>query len=201
MEMKINYNINKYKVLEENVLDVDGNVIHENDYCEYTNGKGEIRRARVKCVEDHDCHHTEFAFIYKKGGYKKEDGTTGTTKKATGNNFITVTSYEHSSYWDRVEDCTNIKVIKNEDADVEVINVVTCDGKPACAFYPVTRLKVIDILKPKLLNCGFTVEEHSQGFLVNNKYIVASGKRKWRVKGRNKWYWYKDVESLKKYFD
>lgn len=43
---------------------------------------------------------------------------------------------------------------------------------------------------------GCSVEPHSQGLLINGKYIVAISKRKWRSTGRNIWYWYKTVEDL-----
>lgn len=85
---------------------------------------------------------------------------------------------------DFAEDCICVRVIdKNEKPNDEMMKTV-----------------VIDKLKVELSRHGFKVEEDVHGFLVNDKYIVAYEKKKWRVKGRNKWYWYKDVESLSKYF-
>ena len=57
------------------------------------------------------------------------------------------------------------------------------------------------LLCKELLECGFEVEEHMHGYLINKKFIVATNKRKWRVDGKNKWYWYSTPESLKKYFN
>ena len=51
----------------------------------------------------------------------------------------------------------------------------------------------------ELLECGFEVEDHISGLLINKKMIVATNKRKWRMLGKNKWYWYSNATSLKKY--
>jgi len=32
--------------------------------------------------------------------------------------------------------------------------------------------------------------------LINNKYIASLSSGKWRVKGKNKWYWYKTPQQL-----
>jgi len=32
--------------------------------------------------------------------------------------------------------------------------------------------------------------------LINNKYIASLSNNKWRVKGKNKWYWYKNPQQL-----
>ena len=32
--------------------------------------------------------------------------------------------------------------------------------------------------------------------LINNKYIASLSNNKWRVKGKNKWYWYKTPQQL-----
>jgi hypothetical protein len=32
--------------------------------------------------------------------------------------------------------------------------------------------------------------------LINNKYIASLSSGKWRVKGKNKWYWYKNPQQL-----
>jgi hypothetical protein len=149
--MRISYNHNRYKVSQKPVKDINRNIIYENDYCEYTNKKGEIKKGRIKCVFDHDFHFTQFAFI-SDGRYP-------------------------------VEDCSNIKVLEKGGGTVIA-----------------TKIEVADILRSELLNCGFTIEECAHGFLVNSKYIVASKEKKWRTKGKNKWYRYKNIESLKNIF-
>lgn len=57
-------------------------------------------------------------------------------------------------------------------------------------------------LKAKqLLEEGWEIREHAHGYLVNNKFIVAAQQNKWRVNGKNKWYWHGKISSLHKYFD
>ena len=41
-----------------------------------------------------------------------------------------------------------------------------------------------------------SIEEIHHGVLVNGKYIIAIRKNKWKVKGKNKWYWYKNLNHL-----
>lgn len=48
----------------------------------------------------------------------------------------------------------------------------------------------------ELLKSGVTVEEIPQGFLVNDKFIVASQAYKWRIKGKGKWYYFKNIEHF-----
>ena len=55
-------------------------------------------------------------------------------------------------------------------------------------------------LQPILEKCGFSVVTHPQGYIVNGLYLVACRKKKWKVIGKNKWYWYSKVEDLKEYF-
>lgn len=41
------------------------------------------------------------------------------------------------------------------------------------------------------------LEWYGSGMLIiNQKYIVAPRSSKWRVKGKNKWYWYKNPTNL-----
>ena len=55
-------------------------------------------------------------------------------------------------------------------------------------------------LEIELLEQGCRVDQDQHGLLVNHKFIVAITKNKWRVKGKNVWYYYKDVPTLvKKY--
>ncbi len=39
------------------------------------------------------------------------------------------------------------------------------------------------------------IQPNNYGYLVNKRYIITRTGR-WRVKGKNKWYWYKDIEDL-----
>lgn len=49
----------------------------------------------------------------------------------------------------------------------------------------------------RILNTiGYDVEEYvNQQLLIKNKYIITMNNR-WRIKGKNRWYWYKDVNTL-----
>jgi len=52
----------------------------------------------------------------------------------------------------------------------------------------------------EFIELGQKVCEHSQGLIVNDKYIIARKKMKWRVQGKSTWYYYKDVPTfVKKY--
>jgi hypothetical protein len=53
-------------------------------------------------------------------------------------------------------------------------------------------------LEIELLEQGCQVDQDQHGLLVNQKFIVAITKNKWRVKGQNTWYYYKDVPTLVK---
>jgi hypothetical protein len=48
----------------------------------------------------------------------------------------------------------------------------------------------------ELLELGMEVSRGSNGIHVNNKYVVGFRQTKWRVKGKNKWYWYKNLEDF-----
>jgi len=51
---------------------------------------------------------------------------------------------------------------------------------------------IIDFVK-----AGASVERTDVGFItVNGKYIISLANPKWRVKGKNKWYWYKTPEQF-----
>ena len=46
--------------------------------------------------------------------------------------------------------------------------------------------------RAEFIDLGVDVETYSDGLiLVNGKYVVSLLGRKWRVKGKGKWYWYK----------
>lgn len=48
----------------------------------------------------------------------------------------------------------------------------------------------------ELLKLGCRVEDDQHGLLVNGKYIVGISKKRWCVKGKYVWYWYKDLSVL-----
>jgi hypothetical protein len=48
----------------------------------------------------------------------------------------------------------------------------------------------------EFLNLKVNIEPHASGFLIEHKFVVAFQKNKWRVKGKNKWYWYKNEKEL-----
>lgn len=49
----------------------------------------------------------------------------------------------------------------------------------------------------ELLEAGLDFQDHPQGFIIYNKYIVALRKNKWRVNGKGQWYFYKNINQLK----
>ena len=51
--------------------------------------------------------------------------------------------------------------------------------------------KEIELTK---LNVGY--ESIKSGLLIKDKYIIATRKNKWRVLGKNTWYWYTSVPQL-----
>ena len=52
----------------------------------------------------------------------------------------------------------------------------------------------------QLLKTGVTVEEVSSGFLVNNKFVIAANKNRWRIKGKAVWYYFKNIDDfIKRY--
>jgi len=57
----------------------------------------------------------------------------------------------------------------------------------------INRLRtIIDFVK-----VGASVERTNGGFItVNKKYIISLANPKWRVKGKNKWYWYTTPEQF-----
>lgn len=58
----------------------------------------------------------------------------------------------------------------------------------------------IDILTPRIKAMGFSVAEYPGGLLVNDKFIIAGSKKKWRIKGKGHWYPYTKLEDLKDFF-
>lgn len=71
--------------------------------------------------------------------------------------------------------------IRSANADKDYVN-----GNPEKRL-----LLEIDLIKHE---CH--VEQHHHGLLVNNKFIVAVSKNKWRTIDRHVWYWYKDIPSF-----
>ena len=43
---------------------------------------------------------------------------------------------------------------------------------------------------------GLTVEPDQHGLLVNGRFIVSPTKRRWCLKRRYSWYWYRDEKTL-----
>jgi hypothetical protein len=50
--------------------------------------------------------------------------------------------------------------------------------------------------KKTLMSLACDVNNHPHGLLVNGKYVVAISKNKWKVVGKNVWYWYSDLETF-----
>ena len=49
----------------------------------------------------------------------------------------------------------------------------------------------------QLINEDVEVKDFTQGLVsVNTDYIFYLMKNKWRVVGKSKWYWYKDIKTL-----
>jgi len=49
----------------------------------------------------------------------------------------------------------------------------------------------------QLINEDVKVKDFTQGLVsVNAYYIVSLIRNKWRVVGKSKWYWYKDIKTL-----
>jgi len=48
----------------------------------------------------------------------------------------------------------------------------------------------------ELLELGADVATGTGGIYVNDKYVVAYQQNKWRVDGKGKWYWYKNLEDF-----
>jgi len=48
-----------------------------------------------------------------------------------------------------------------------------------------------------LIDHGVDYDGHSQGYILEDKYIITP-KGRWRVQGRNKWYWYGELPDLLK---
>jgi hypothetical protein len=48
-----------------------------------------------------------------------------------------------------------------------------------------------------LLKSGLApVRLHQYGFIIDDKFIVAAQKKRWCIKGRMVWYWYKSEQDL-----
>ena len=55
----------------------------------------------------------------------------------------------------------------------------------------------------EFLEQGVNIERIGGGLMqINNKFIISLANPKWRVKGKNKWYWYKNPEHfVRKYIN
>ena len=45
---------------------------------------------------------------------------------------------------------------------------------------------------------GVKVEESNQGLIIEDKFLIAIRRNRWKVIGKNTWYWYKDAEDFVK---
>jgi hypothetical protein len=55
-----------------------------------------------------------------------------------------------------------------------------------------------DYREIQLLQAGITdYTKESYGFLIANKWVIAVQKNKWRIKGKAKWYYFKNIEEFK----
>ena len=57
------------------------------------------------------------------------------------------------------------------------------------------ELRRLDRIK-QLLELGADVSRGAGGIYVNDKYVVSYRQTKWRVDGKGKWYWYKNLEDF-----
>lgn len=55
----------------------------------------------------------------------------------------------------------------------------------------------------RLLKTAFDIQdrvnvEFYEGFMliINNKFIISPKSKKWRINGKGKWYWYKDIDNF-----
>lgn len=48
----------------------------------------------------------------------------------------------------------------------------------------------------RLIELGCIVMDDAHGFLVDNKFIIAAHKKKWRIKGKGKWYYHGKLEDF-----
>lgn len=46
------------------------------------------------------------------------------------------------------------------------------------------------------LERGHDVDWHTHGLIINDKFIIGYNARKWRVKGKSKWYWYTEKRFI-----
>lgn len=91
------------------------------------------------------------------------------------------------------------------DFEKEVLrNQIALDREDDChAECAERRLRRVHKLKmiEEFESLGCFVVIHMHGLLIDNKYVVAVAKNKWRNVNNMKWYWYKDVPDLvNKYF-
>ena len=98
-----------------------------------------------------------------------------------------------------LEDCETVeqvnKLIKSAEIDRDESHIDTWHKMYDNQLYD-RELCRLHKLK-NFLDLGTAVEVHSHhGFLVEGKFVVAFQRNRWRVEGKNKWYWYKDVEDL-----
>ena len=98
-----------------------------------------------------------------------------------------------------LDDCKTVEQVDNlimsARIDQEKWFIDTHDKSQASDLYAreLGRLRKFK----KFLKLGVAVEKYAHvGLLIEGKFVVGFHKKRWRVKGQNKWYWYKDEEDL-----
>ena len=91
---------------------------------------------------------------------------------------------------EQVDDLIKSAEIDRDDRDIDTWDSLYSNNMYARELCRLHKLK-------KFLALGVTVRQYSHsGFLVEGKFVVGFQKNRWRVKGQEKWYWYKDEEDL-----
>tara|TARA_R100001244_G_scaffold14722_1_gene16327 strand:+ start:1993 stop:2397 length:405 start_codon:yes stop_codon:yes gene_type:complete len=87
----------------------------------------------------------------------------------------------------------------NKEIEEETILMVQWDKDHYDSEYPDSmysrELRRLGKIK-ELLELGVEVSRGVSGIYVNNKYVVGYKQTKWRVNGKGKWYWYKNLEDF-----
>lgn len=59
----------------------------------------------------------------------------------------------------------------------------------------ISLIHQLEIAK-EFIELGQVVTKSGHELLVNGKFLIAKKQKKWRVKGKNTWYYYKDVPNF-----
>ena len=52
------------------------------------------------------------------------------------------------------------------------------------------------LIESELKEFNINYANYPGGFLIGEKFVIGAKKRRWRVKGKAKWYWYCDLKQL-----